>query len=152
MRLIQITAQSPSAKDFILVMLLCSWLVVPRPRSPWQVIEYFSGKGRVSALAAKTGFAVASFDIDRGHIPKPKRKNQKKYKFAKRNTMDINGEVGMASLHLCFQHFFRWYLLGPPSNLHHRSIFVRSLLICLDSSGRRGLQFSWAFRHALGNW
>ncbi|CAK8990484.1 unnamed protein product, partial [Durusdinium trenchii] len=25
--------------DFILVMLLCSWLVVPRPRSPWQVIE-----------------------------------------------------------------------------------------------------------------
>ena len=60
----------------------------------------------MSALAAKTGFAVASFDIDRGHIPKPKRKNQKKYKFAKRNTMDINGEVGMASLHLCFQHFF----------------------------------------------
>lgn len=56
----------------------------------------FSGKGRLSNLAAKAGFAAASFDIN--HLPSSRNHGKRKRPFDKRRPMDINGEIGFSLL------------------------------------------------------
>ena len=59
-------------------------------------LEFFSGTGRVSRLAAKCGIKVGSFEMERGFQPKPKK--VKGRSFPQRNSMDFNGESGFAFL------------------------------------------------------
>ena len=62
-------------------------------------LEFFCGKGRISALAAKAGFAVASCDIELGKPQKNRKRSQEKQKmFPNRPPLDMNGEVGFAFL------------------------------------------------------
>jgi len=69
---------------------------VKKLERPWQIIEFFSGKGRLSNLAAKAGFAAASFDIN--HLPSSRNHGKRKRPFDKRRPMDINGEIGFSLL------------------------------------------------------
>ena len=80
----------------------------PKPDKPWKIIEYFSGRGRLSRLAAKAGFAAAAFDINNGYVnPNEQKRRKTKRPFAKRKPMDINGEIGFVWLSWClvFQGF-----------------------------------------------
>ena len=68
-------------------------------KETWEVVEFFSGKGRISRLAAKAGYPTASFELelDTSFKNKPKKKN---WPFSHRSFMDFNGESGYASLYL----------------------------------------------------
>ena len=81
-----------------MLILLVSWLPLPPKEQPWEVLEFFSGRGRLSSLAAKCGFSVGSFDINM--LPKRLRKRSQKQRtyFRRRQPMDINGEVGFSFL------------------------------------------------------
>ena len=95
---------STLSKDFIILVLLVSWLdmgSLSEPACPWDVLEFFSGQGRISTLAAKAGFAVASSDIELGHpsVHRSRERNPIKADlFPDRAPLDMNGEIGMASL------------------------------------------------------
>ena len=65
-----------------------------RGQQEWQMIEFFSGIGRISTLAAKTGLVVASYEIDQGFVPERK----PHHCHPPRNSMDLNGESGFAFL------------------------------------------------------
>lgn len=80
------------------MVLLCSFLVAGplKGRESWDVIEFFSGKGRLSTMAAKLGFPVASYEILLDTTSAKKRKRNKH--FPKRSFMDFNGECGFALL------------------------------------------------------
>lgn len=88
------------AKDFILVVLLCGWLVQgPLAGSQkWELIEFFSGKGRISRLASKVGLPTASLEIllDKDDPRKGNRKRNQH--FPQRSHMDFCGHVGFALL------------------------------------------------------
>lgn len=95
-------------KDFVLLCLLCAFLAQGafRGKHTWQVLEFFSGKARLSRLAAKCGYPVASFDLenDKGFN---NRKKTSKHTFPHRSYMDFNGESGFAlSVLLLFQSAF----------------------------------------------
>ena len=84
-------------KDFILLVLLSSWLVLGPYNggcTSWEIIDFFSGKGRISRLAAKAGFRVASYEILHD-LPTSKRR-RKNRNFPRRSFMDFNGESGFA--------------------------------------------------------
>ena len=93
-------AQNHVAQDFVLLALLCSFLVQGplRGSETWDVIEFFSGKGRLSRLAAKAGFKVASFELELDKNGKKNRRKPKRNHFPQRSFMDFNGEVGFAFL------------------------------------------------------
>lgn len=81
------------------MVLLCASLAVGscKGKEEWEIIEFFSGVGRISTLAAKAKIPVASFEISRG--AKPKRKKMPKNRsYPSRNSMDFNGESGFAPL------------------------------------------------------
>ena len=61
----------------------------------WDLVEFFSGDGRISRLAAKIGIQAASYEILLGEMPQ-KKKVHKKRSSRPRNTMDFNGECGFA--------------------------------------------------------
>lgn len=88
----------------MILVLLISWLhlgALSVPDAPWDLVEFFCGKGRISTLATQAGFAVASCDIELGHPSKKqqkRRRNIKQNMFPKRPPCDMNGEVGMALL------------------------------------------------------
>ena len=89
---------SSQAKDLVWLILLVSWLPLKKRSKPWQIIEFFSGRGRLSRLAAKAGFEVASFDINK-RVPKNKRRSSRReHHFDKRQPFDINGEIGFTCL------------------------------------------------------
>lgn len=93
--------QSPvacSTKDLIWLILLVSWLPLKAISKPWQIIEFFCGRGRFSTLAALAGFRVASFGINIGKTHRPKKRSQRRKHFDKRQTMDMNGEIGFSCL------------------------------------------------------
>lgn len=82
---------------------LCACLVVGplQGRSePWEMVEYFSGTGRISRLAAKAGIVCASYELLLGFDPKPNGNGKKSRHFPKRSRMDFNGECGFSSLEL----------------------------------------------------
>lgn len=85
-------------KDFILIVWLCAYLVVGplRVSEEWEIVEFFSGTGRISRLAAKAGLTCASYEIQLAGAPKKKKKNKRH--FPRRSPMDFNGECGFAFL------------------------------------------------------
>ncbi len=84
-----------------MLSVLCAFLVQGclQGSETWEVIEFFAGKGRLSRLAAKAGFPVASFELelDNGVRTKTKKSKNKRC-FPKRSYMDFNGEAGFALL------------------------------------------------------
>ncbi len=71
----------------------------------WDIIEFFSGKGRLSTMAAKIGLTVASYEIllDKKSYKK-NMKNKRNKHFPKRSYMDFNGEVGFAFLAMKYRY------------------------------------------------
>ena len=81
----------------MIFVLLISWLHLGKlsvPDCPWDLVEFFCGKGRISTLATQAGFAVASCDIELGHPSKKQQARRRKIKdnmFPKRPPCDMNG-------------------------------------------------------------
>lgn len=101
-----------AAKDFVLVVLMCSWLsnATLEHVMVWTVLDLFCGKARVSKLATHCGIRTRSFDIKLG-----KRKQGKKGRrcpLAPRNPMDINGHSGFVfpSCILCLSFIYPIYI------------------------------------------
>ena len=67
-----------------------------RESEEWEIVEFFSGTGRISRLGAKAGFTCASYEIHLAGAPKFKKKNKRR--FPRRSPMDFNGECGFAFL------------------------------------------------------
>ena len=119
-----------------MVVFLCSYLVMGPLQSsePWEMIEYFSGTGRISRLAAKSGIPCASFEI--GLDLESEQNEKSKGPFPKRSRLDFNGECGFAFLDatvfyvsflgmsMLLQPLTRWFkfkpiqLLVQPSQFH----------------------------------
>lgn len=81
-----ITLNSPQV--IILLILLVSWLDLPAEGAPFQVVEVFSGVGRIAGLAETVGYKSAAIDIEIG--------NAYAQKHQKRSPMDINSNAGLA--------------------------------------------------------
>lgn len=100
----------------MLLVLLCGCLLQgpfgeAQPLRRWDVIEYFSGTGRLSKMAAKAGLVVASFEI---LLDAPKSKKRNKH-FHPRSSMDMNGESGFAFLGWMIEHASSPLLSLPSS-------------------------------------
>lgn len=80
------------------MVILCGCLVLGPLHAlvEWDLVEFFSGDGRISRLAAKLGIQAASYEILLGEKPNKKKKVHKKRSSRPRNTMDFNGECGFA--------------------------------------------------------
>ena len=87
-----------NSEDFVLLVLTCAWLVLGPlcDHEEWQLVEFFSGTGRLSRLAAKAGIRTASFEILLDHGFKERRHKNKHV--PKRSYMDFCGECGFALL------------------------------------------------------
>lgn len=79
-------------------MLLVSWIPVTQTfvPEPLDVIEFFSGSGRVSKWAHFLGFNVRCYDIDYDHPVKGAESSFSSHQ--KRSCFDINGEAGILFL------------------------------------------------------
>ena len=83
-------------KDFILLILLCSWLSFAYPVDPpFEVLDLFAGRGRISELACKLGCSAAAYDLKLDQ--EPRRRFRRKAGREFRSPMDWNGEAGFAS-------------------------------------------------------
>ena len=82
------------AQVVVLLVLLVWWLEIPQcQHSEYQVVEFYSGVGRIAQLATKVGFVAAAVDKDYG-LDYAKKNN-------KRSPMDINSNAGLMSLGYC---------------------------------------------------
>ena len=86
-------------KDFVILVLLCSWMQcgILEGRKEWDLLEFFSGKGRVSTMGVKAGLRVASYEILRDEMSRPRR-SVAKHHFPKRSFMDFNEDAGFVCL------------------------------------------------------
>ena len=76
----------------MLLVLLVWFLDIPKSEeAPYQVIEYFSGVGRIASIAKHTGLKSAAVDIDYGEEYANKRGKRT------RSPMDINSNAGLVS-------------------------------------------------------
>lgn len=118
-------------EDFILLILLCSWLPMSQPDAPWDVLDYFCGVGRISQLASKVGFQSAARDI-KHHQPDARSESQRKSGRHKRSRFDINGEVGFAlpcSIgKFCFLEWENFYQGSAPPQIN--SITLLDMFLC----------------------
>lgn len=92
-----IACLSSQSEDFVLLVLLCSWLSVAASDSSeeFQVLDFFSGKGRITELASKAGLRAAALDLSMESRSEPPR-YRKKAGRSFRSPMDWNGESGFA--------------------------------------------------------
>lgn len=72
-------------------VLLTAWLELPELKN-FEVLEFFSGRARVSRFAARRGWQVASYDIAY-HQPDENTTSNHNGK-AKRSFMDMNSQAG----------------------------------------------------------
>lgn len=91
--------QNVQSQEFILVVLLVSFLDVPG-WSTWsenglEVIDLFAGKARISRLASWLGYKSRAFDLAYHPVRYPQRRKRGKLP---RSCMDINGSAGLANL------------------------------------------------------
>ena len=79
------------------LVVLCASLAIGSmgTASQWEIIEFFSGRGRLARLASRAGHKVAAYEINMS-FDEPARKRSSR--FAKRQTFDFNGECGFALL------------------------------------------------------
>ena len=77
----------------VLLVLLVWWLDIPKHHdAPYQVIEFFAGVGRISALAKLCGFTTAAVDIAYSR--------EWGKRMGRRAPMDLNGNAGLV-LRVC---------------------------------------------------
>lgn len=76
----------PGTKDAIFLVLLVWWMNIS-PDEGYQVIEYFAGVARISALCHWVGYKSIAYDKDFG-----------KAKQGKRSPMDLNSNAGLVPL------------------------------------------------------
>ena len=89
-------------EDFVLLVLLCSWLTCAYPTStPFEILDLFSGKSRIAKLASLAGYSCASYDLCMDD--KRRFRYRKKANRGFRSPMDWNGDAGFA-LHGCAPH------------------------------------------------
>ena len=89
-----------------MVVILCGCLVMGPLKSAygWDLVEFFAGDARISRLAAKTGFRVATYEINLGKVPNKKKRKERSS--VQRNYMDFNGECGFACFASSLSLFF----------------------------------------------
>ena len=78
------------AKVALLLVLLISFLDLPKIQEEYQVLEYFAGVGRVAALAKFCHYRSAALDIKYGE--------ERFLQAKKRSPMDINSDAGLVRL------------------------------------------------------
>ena len=104
------------AQVVVLLVLLVWWMDLPSTdTSPYQVVEYFSGVGRIAMLSRYCGFTTAALDIEYGM--------QYAKEHGKRSPMDINSSAGLVLLACVYLEFLAYvYLLSgvrfPPTVAH----------------------------------
>lgn len=76
-----------NTKVIILVVLMISWMEdPPEVKQNFQVIEFFSGIGRIAQLSERLGYVSCGYDLDYG--------KEKAKKTGKRSSMDLNSNAG----------------------------------------------------------
>ena len=92
-----------SAEIVVLLVLLVWWLEIPRSNTfEYEVIEFFSGVGRIASLATHVGFKSAAVDIEYGAEYAKMHKT--------RSPMDLNSSAGLMWLgcfHIAFFPLFQ---------------------------------------------
>lgn len=115
------------AKEFLRIIVLVTFLSVPtwdtEANKDLDIVEFFSGRARVSRLASWSGLKVRSYDIS--YVPASGIPGDFKRGAQIRAPMDINGSAGFASLGfantLCKYVFF----IGQVSINHHMLFSTR---------------------------
>jgi len=75
----------------IFLILLVWWLDVPKMENePFQVVEFFSGAGRIAGFSKRVGLRSAAVDIQHGDAYAASA--------GKRSPMDINSDAGLVPL------------------------------------------------------
>ena len=84
-------------KDFIYLTLMASWLVnLPWEGSePFDLLDFYAGRARVSRLANCMGYVSRAFDLDYETAPAGESIHAGR---SKRSAFDINGEAGFLLL------------------------------------------------------
>ena len=82
-----------SAQVVVLLILLVWWLQFDKfADSPFQLLEFFAGKGRVARLGKRAGYRSAAVDILYGE--------ESAIRAGRRPPMDINSSAGLVLLRL----------------------------------------------------
>ena len=86
-----------TTKDFIYLTLMASWLVdLPWEGSkPFDLLDFYAGRARVSRLANSMGYESRAFDLEYEAAPKGVSIHAGR---SKRSAFDINGEGGFLLL------------------------------------------------------
>lgn len=75
------------------MILLCYWLSYNHaPLAPFEVLDFFSGRGRIAQLATRAGFATAAVDLSLD-VSEQRRYRKKAGRYF-RSPMDWNGDSG----------------------------------------------------------
>ena len=89
-------SQHKAFEVIVLLVLLAMWQEIPSSKEEppiYDVIEFYSGVGRIAAMANRAGFTAAAVDIDIGRDIGVKRQT--------RPPMDINSNAGLLFLGTC---------------------------------------------------
>ena len=105
------------AKVVLLLVLLVSFLDLPKIEEEYQVLEYFAGVGRVAALAKFCHYRSAALDIKYGEEGFLRAK--------KRSPMDIDSDAGLVQLVSKYKHVFLFF---KPSRCY---IYIYIIYICM---------------------
>lgn len=114
-------------KVVLLLVLLVSFLDLPKIEEEYQVLEYFAGVGRVAALAKFCHYRSAALDIKYGEEGFLRAK--------KRSPMDINSDAGLVQLVSKYEHFLNLFTASSDyviSISYTPAIFVSSPSLSLS--------------------
>ena len=79
-------------EDFVLLVLMTSWLRLRAPSIPYDLLEFFAGSARIARLAKARGYSSVAVDLlydTTAPPPNTKKKGRKRYQNSK-CAMDIN--------------------------------------------------------------
>ena len=104
---LQIAMWPHATKEFILVVVLCGFLSVPfwdGKNGGLQLVELFSGVGRIARLGSWVGLRSRAFDLSYLPLKNPLKMKRGKIR---RPAMDLNGSAGLVFLiETCGFHVF----------------------------------------------
>ncbi len=93
----------PLHEVVVLLVLLVWWLDLPDYRSsPFEVLEFFAGVGRIAGISKYCGYTSAAVDLDYGRYITGS--------LGSRSPMDINSDAGLVLL-ICNMFYFVLYLI-----------------------------------------
>ena len=80
-----------ASKDFVFLLLCCTWLDFFDLRVPeFDILDFFAGAANISKAAARAGLRAATYDIK---LAAPKRRRKSVWR-SSRSPMDINSDSG----------------------------------------------------------